>query len=493
MRSDPTFALVLDTALDSVVVMDGAGNVLEWNHQAEELFGFSRDEVMGQEMASFIIPHRYRQAHHGGLKRYLAGGEGPVLRKRIEISALNKAGEEFPVELSISPATHNGEPIFIGFLRDIRARIASEKLLAEQAREALLLQRLTSLAAESASLDEALYHCLKSICDLLGWPIGHAFLGNGVKGQPLISSVWVGETERFSALQAATEDTVFRAEEGLPGRVLASAEVTWIPDVRQAGHFMRNRAGDLGVRAALTIPVTVAGEVVAVLEFFDAQIRPVAENVMLTARAMADQLGRVLERQSDQQHQKLLLGELEHRSKNMLAIVMGIASQTAKSAASLERFMPDYLGRLASLSRTYGLLTAQNWQSASLQSLVSSVIEPHISSSEQLVFESAEVLFPAKAALSMSLVLHELTTNAAKYGALYHKGHIRLSASIETTDKDSVLHLNWLEDGVPDLAQSPHQGFGSKLIGSTIKNELKGVLDVRYHRSGIEYNIELPL
>jgi len=116
--------LVLETALDAAVVMRSDGVVEDWNDRAVGVFGWSRDEAVGRTMADLIIPERYRDAHRNGLQRYLETGRGDVLGRRIEVSGLRKNGEEFPVELSISPVRANGSMLFVGCLRDLTERNA---------------------------------------------------------------------------------------------------------------------------------------------------------------------------------------------------------------------------------------------------------------------------------------------------------------------------------------------------------------------------------
>lgn len=113
---------VLDTALDAVVVMDCSGQIVGWNTHAVECFGWSGDEAIGQRLSDLIIPESLRQAHERGLTHYLETGEGPVLNRRIEVSAIHRDGREFPVELSVSASEMFGEPLFIGFIRDITER-----------------------------------------------------------------------------------------------------------------------------------------------------------------------------------------------------------------------------------------------------------------------------------------------------------------------------------------------------------------------------------
>ena len=110
---------ILETALDAVVVMKSDGIVADWNDRAAAVFGWSREEAVGRVMADLIIPERYREAHRKGLRRYLESGKGEVVGRRIEVSGLRKNGEEFLVELSISPIQDRENILFIGFLRDI--------------------------------------------------------------------------------------------------------------------------------------------------------------------------------------------------------------------------------------------------------------------------------------------------------------------------------------------------------------------------------------
>ncbi len=120
---------ILDSALDCIISMDHEGKVIEFNPAAEKIFGYSRAEVMGKPMADLIIPHRLRERHHRGLARYLATGEGAVLGKRIEMSALRRDGTEIPVELSINAIQLEDNKAFTATLRDITERKRTEAAL----------------------------------------------------------------------------------------------------------------------------------------------------------------------------------------------------------------------------------------------------------------------------------------------------------------------------------------------------------------------------
>lgn len=120
-------AAILESALDCIVTMDHAGNVLEWNPAAEKTFGHRREDAVGKPVADLIVPPSLRQAHRDGLAHYLATGEGPVLGQRIEVPALRADGTEFPSELAISSAQIDGQPLFTAYLRDISTQKASEQ------------------------------------------------------------------------------------------------------------------------------------------------------------------------------------------------------------------------------------------------------------------------------------------------------------------------------------------------------------------------------
>jgi len=120
---------ILESALDCIISIDHEGKIIEFNPAAEKTFGYTRDAAMGREMAELIIPPSLRQQHRRGLAHYLATGEGPVLGKRIEITAMRADGSEFPVELAITPIHLGQHPVFTASIRDITERKRAEEAL----------------------------------------------------------------------------------------------------------------------------------------------------------------------------------------------------------------------------------------------------------------------------------------------------------------------------------------------------------------------------
>src|SRR5439155_11216546 len=136
-KSEARKGAILESALDGIISIDHQGCILEFNPAAQRMFGYTREQVIGKEMARLIIPLSLREKHRRGLAHYLATGKGPVLGQRLELSALRADGEEFPVELSITRVGSEEPAIFTGFVRDITER---KRVEAVRARFAALVE-----------------------------------------------------------------------------------------------------------------------------------------------------------------------------------------------------------------------------------------------------------------------------------------------------------------------------------------------------------------
>jgi PAS domain S-box-containing protein len=129
LKNEERTRLMLDEALDAVVTMDADGVTTGWNKQAEVIFGWTREDAVGRPMSDMIIPAQHREAHENGLRHFLATGDGPVLNRRIEMTALARDGREFPVELTVTPLRLGQTWTFSAFIRDITERKRGEKAL----------------------------------------------------------------------------------------------------------------------------------------------------------------------------------------------------------------------------------------------------------------------------------------------------------------------------------------------------------------------------
>ena len=429
-QTDPEQPLgaILKTALDAAIVMDSDGRIVDWNEVASELFGWSRDEAVGSILADLIIPPALRSAHTSGIHHFLATGKAVALGKRIEVSALKRSGIEFPVELSISSYVDRTQLLFLGFIRDITQWKEAAQILERRAHQAKILYEAVSLTSEATTFEDALRVCLRAVQELTGWAIGHVYLrSTSDPGELLPSNIWRhSKDEMFRELREVTARSKFQIGSGLPGRVWQTGEAVWVPDIYSDRNLPRaSLMANAAVKSALGFPIKNAGSVIAVVELFTPNGIRTNPDLMLTLRTIGDQVGRVLERRLAEaelkrqtEHQQLLLAELNHRVKNMLAVVSGIASQTARNSQTIEGFTTKFLGRIDALSRAHSMLTAQNWKATSLQTIAEQVFAPYSDWSTKVKMGGAAVSLMPKEALSVSLLLHEMVTNAAKYGAL---------------------------------------------------------------------------
>ncbi|MBJ3783091.1 PAS domain-containing sensor histidine kinase [Devosia sediminis] len=174
----------------------------------------------------------------------------------------------------------------------------------------------------------------------------------------------------------------------------------------------------------------------------------------------------ITQRRDNEARQNVLGRELEHRIKNTLAMVSAIASQTLKGDDIAER-RKTFDARLNALAHAHDLLTAKTWQSAPIQSVIESALTPHMSAPDRFIIEGEHISLSAKQSLSMALTIHELATNAAKYGALStSEGLVRISWTLdglnETAERQFV--FKWQESGGPNVVEPERKGFGSRLI-----------------------------
>jgi two-component system, chemotaxis family, CheB/CheR fusion protein len=209
-------------------------------------------------------------------------------------------------------------------------------------------------------------------------------------------------------------------------------------------------------------------------------------------RLVLESMHDITERETLQDRQQLLLGELTHRVKNTLAVVQSIARQTLRNSPSSEEFMERFEGRLTAMANAHGLLVQSNWLEADLAELARAQLAAHTGgNADRVRIEGPEVALKADLATPFGLVLHELGSNAAKHGSWSRRGgRVNLSWSVQTGNQHRQLTVVWQEAGGPKVRSPTQRGFGAGLIengipGATVRREFNG--------DGLVCTIELPL
>ena len=201
----------------------------------------------------------------------------------------------------------------------------------------------------------------------------------------------------------------------------------------------------------------------------------------------------ITERKEAEQRQKLLLDELNHRVKNTLASVQSVVVQAAKSARNVDEFRHAVEGRILAMSRAHDQLSRRSWADAELHELLTACIAPYLSKAN-VALDGVHTIVAPRVGLMLCMAIHELATNAAKYGALSTPaGRVDLGWSVEQAGDRRMLQLRWLERDGPLVTPPERQGFGTRLLERGIQAELHGRTTTRYARSGVECHIEIPL
>ena len=202
----------------------------------------------------------------------------------------------------------------------------------------------------------------------------------------------------------------------------------------------------------------------------------------------------VTERRSDEAQRELLLAELEHRVKNTLASVMSIAAHTLDDGRTLDIAREAFLGRLQALSHAHDLLAECNWRGADLAQVVRRTLTPYAGiDGSRGTIGGPEVFLQPRAALTLGMIVHELATNAAKYGSLsVPAGRLDVTWSSETISREGMMQLIWSERGGPPVSPPTRIGFGRMLIERGLKHDLGGSAQLEFRAEGLTCLLSVP-
>lgn len=202
----------------------------------------------------------------------------------------------------------------------------------------------------------------------------------------------------------------------------------------------------------------------------------------------------VTERKENEQHLRLLMRELTHRSKNLLAVIQAMARQTARHAGSIDGFVEIFSARLQALSKSHDLLVQESWYGASLADMVRSQLGHHLDrENSQFTIKGPNLFLKPEAAQNIGLAIHELSTNAAKYGALsVPTGHVDITWTRRTPEAGGGFELSWRERGGPEVTKPAGRGFGSLVIERNLARALDGTVELDFAPSGLVCSVSVP-
>jgi len=374
-----------------------------------------------------------------------------------------------------------------------------------------ILNRTGAVLSAELDLDRVVQSITDAGVALTGAQFGALFynvVDKGDEGYMLYALSGVPR-EEFSKFPMPRNTKVFAQTFEGTG-IVRSDDITMDPRYGDNAPYGGLPEGHLPVRSYLAIPVVSrTGEVYGGL-FFGHEKPGVfterAERLMVglaAQAAIAIDNGRLYqaaqreieERKQVQAQQSLLIRELHHRVKNTLATVQAVVGATARSTSNIDEFYEAFVGRIISLANTHSLLTEAVWQTAPLREILEKELSPYQDDGgERITLDGPAVELPSEAAVPIGMAVHELTTNAAKYGALsVSAGRVVVRWSSEAAENGIRLRLSWTESGGPKVRTPKRQGFGSRLLHRVLATQLNAKVDMEFNPSGLHVSIDAIL
>jgi PAS domain S-box-containing protein len=402
-----------------------------------------------------------------------------------------------------------GRPLHVtGAIVDITERKQVEEELRERNRALEILNRVSTSIAGELELERLVQHVTDVGTELTGAAFG-AFFYNVLneRGEAYQLYTLAGAPrEAFARFPMPRNTAVFGATFRGEG-VVRSDDVTQDPRYGQNPPYRGMPEEHLPVRSYLAAPVmSRAGEVLGGLFFGHPDpgvFTPLSERLVTgvaahaavaidNARLYRSTQTELAERRRIEEQQRLLVAELSHRVKNILAVVQAIAAQTGP-VTSVVDYQAAFQGRLGALVAAHVLLTERSWRSASLGELVRAVLEPH-QGTRRVQLELDEVSLTPTAAQTLALAFHELATNASKYGALSTAGgRVSVTGRVANGAGVDELRVQWQETRGPKVVPPTRRGFGTTLLSHALEYQYGGAVELDWRAAGLICRISVPL
>lgn len=368
-----------------------------------------------------------------------------------------------------------------------------KRLLKAEVEDLRRIHALSLRLAAAETLPEVLIEVLRTAAQLVDARLGSVQLLTPDGKLGMVGEVGFGSgiVEQFSLV--SLEDCTTCALALRRRSRVAVRNLSEDPDFADIATALRSH----GAVGAVSTPVLDrSGSVLAMFSLYWPQAHDLDDREIRALDLCAELAGRHVERsiaarllRDRERRQVLLMRELAHRGKNLLSVVQAIASRTLRGDQSLEHVREVFIGRLGALGNTYNTLTDDAPESAQLHEIVSASLK---SFSERADVCGPAIVVPANRAQTLSLVVHELATNAAKYGALsVATGRVAVGWGLVTSDTDGERFVfEWAESGGPSVQAPARQGFGSLITTVIVGRELNCVPVLEYARDGFRYRLE---
>lgn len=436
-------AQLLNAIDQAIIATDLDGTVTYWNKGAERLYGWSAEEALGCSILELNIPSD-GLFHAGEIMQSLKAGRvwsGDIVLR-------HKDGHIFPVHVTNSPVLDDaGQMVgIVGLSEEVSERVDTLAALTSSEERLRIAQHAGGIGTFEWNLETGEVMVTEEFCRIWGI-VPHRSIRAGAfeefvhpDDRHLLAT---GSTQPLEDLVGYTEYRIVRQDD---------RQIRWL--ARRA-EIIRDASG---------VPSRIVG-------------------------AAYD----ITDRKRMEEHRQVLMQELAHRVKNTLAMVQAIATQTLRSAPSLEAAGAIFNERLTALARANDTLLQESWASASIGVIVEGIVQSH-NDHGRIFVSGPDVRLGPKAALALSLTLHELSTNAAKYGALsVDSGRVEITWEVTGEGDAACLRFRWQESGGPVVKAPERKGFGSRLIEQSLAGSLGDKARISYEPTGVVWMIETPL
>ncbi len=437
--ADITLRQILDGSLAFIGLLAVDGTLLEANALALQAGGLQRDDVIGRKFWDCYwwsydetVRQELQAAHARALK-------GHIVRYDVEVRMAG--GQLMWIDFQLVPMRDGAGRIthLIPSGLDLTARKAAEAELRASERKFRGIFDNANSGVALVSLDGTWLEVNDRLCELLGY-----------SRDELVTKTF----------QDITHPNDLKGDLDLVSRLLAGEIDSYKFDKRYV------RGDGSIVWTALTVALQK-----------DSDGRP-----LHFVSIVSDISGLV----RAQQHQRLLMSELAHRLKNQLSIIQSIARQSAADMSSIEDFQDKLYGRLSALASSVDLLVAREWDALNLSELVAKTLSPF---PRRFTTAGDEITIPGDVAEVLALALHELATNATKYGAWSDPAGL---VALRWSNDNGNVWIDWREENGPEVKAPTRKGFGRMIIETIVAKKLRGTATVNYDPKGFQWQLEFP-
>ena len=502
------FAAMADNLPELAWIADAAGSIFWYNRKWYEYTGAQPGEMTGWDWQSVHDPKNLPDVLERW-KRSISSGEPFQM-----VFPLRGADGLYRPFLTRAQPLHGPDgrvERWFGVNSDISQQQSALDALANEKRVLQTLNKTASLLASELDLSKLVQIVVDAGVALTGAAFGAFFYNKIDESGERYTLYAISENVRedFAKFPMPRNTGVFgptfRGE-----AIVRSDDITKDPAYGHNAPYSGMPDGHLPVRSYLAAPVlSRSGEVLGGIFFGHPQpgvFKAHHEELILgvagqaatgidNARLYDAAQREIRERRAIEQHRELLINELNHRVKNTLATVQSIAAQTLRSRAVPEGAREDFEARLIALSEAHNLLTRANWESATLGDVIEVALRPHrAQEGDRFMIEGPVTRLGPKTALAMAMAVHELATNAIKYGALSNEtGRVSLSWRVEAAEGVRRFRFQWREIGGPPVTPPKRRGFGSRLIERGLAAEFAGDVRLDFEPEGLVCTIDAAL